>query len=132
MSRHAAISPYLFDADGLADPHLVVREAPQSINGLPKPRIGSKPIDGGNFIFSDEEREAFVQKEPGAAVFLRPLVGGREFLNGGDRWILALHDAPPSILSSLHMVKERIGSVRAFRLSSDSGPTRELPATPRL
>lgn len=130
MSRHVAISPYLFDADVLADPHLVVREAPLPINGLPKLRIGSKPIDGGNYIFSDEEREAFVEKEPGAAAFLRPFVGSREFLNGGNRWILALHDASPSTLSGLPIVKERIARVRAFRLASGSEPTRELAATP--
>ena len=31
-----ALSPYLFDGGGLADPHVVVREAAQPINGLPK------------------------------------------------------------------------------------------------
>ena len=35
-SRHAALSPYLFDAGGLSDPHLVVREesAPINTNGI--------------------------------------------------------------------------------------------------
>ena len=32
-SRHRTISPYLFDADGLADPHLVVRETTRPLNG---------------------------------------------------------------------------------------------------
>lgn len=132
MSRHAAISPYLFDADRLAAPHLVVREAPQSINGLPKIHIGSKPIDGGNYAFTASEREAFIAREPEAAAFLRPFVGSMESLNGGDRWILALHDAPPSSLSRLPMVKERIARVRVFPLAGDSGPTRELAAPPTL
>ena len=33
-SRHAALSPYLFDAGGLSDPHLVVREESTPINGM--------------------------------------------------------------------------------------------------
>ena len=47
-SRHLALSPYLFDAVGLADPHLVVREESRPINGMPQLITGSKPIDGGH------------------------------------------------------------------------------------
>ena len=66
-SRHAALSPYLFDAGGLADPHLTVRETSSPVNGLPKLVIGSKPIDGGHYIFTAEERDAFLVMEPDAA-----------------------------------------------------------------
>ena len=33
-SRHSVLSPYLFDAGGLSDPHLVVREESAPINGM--------------------------------------------------------------------------------------------------
>ena len=33
-SGHAVLSPYLFDASGLSDPHLVVREESAPINRL--------------------------------------------------------------------------------------------------
>jgi len=131
-SQQAALSPYLFDASKLLDPHLVVRRASKPLNGLQKLIIGSKPIDDGQFIFTDKERDEFLAAEPGAAPFLRPYVGSQEFLNGGDRWILALHDAPPSILSTLPRVKERIAKVREVRLKSDSKPTKALAATPTL
>ncbi|MDQ0314134.1 class I SAM-dependent DNA methyltransferase [Amorphus orientalis] len=130
VSTHTALSPYLFDASALADPHLVVRETARPLNGLPKLIIGSKPIDGGHFIFSGAEREEFLAAEPGAAPFLRPYVGSQEFLNGGDRWILALHDAPPEVLNTLPRVKECIAKVRAVRLKSNSKPTQALAATP--
>ena len=64
---HTALSPYLFDAGGLADPHLVVREESHPINGMAKLIIGSKPIDGGNYIFNTEERAALLSMEPDAA-----------------------------------------------------------------
>ena len=131
-SRHAVLSPYLFDAGGLSDPHLVVREESAPINGMGRLIIGSKPIDGGEYIFSTEERTTFVDAEPEAASWLRPFVGAREFLQGGERWILALHDAPPGALARLPRVRERIAAVRAYREVSKSAPTQKLAATPTL
>ena len=94
--------------------------------------IGSKPIDGGHYIFSTEERDAFLETEPDAAPFLRPFVGAREYLQGGKRWILALHDAAPNVLARLPHVRERIVAVRAYRQASKSRPTVKLAETPTL
>ena len=131
-SRHAALSPYLFDAGGLTDPHLTVRSESQPINGMGKLIIGSKPIDQGHYIFDAEERAAFLESEPVAAPFLRPFIGAREYLQGGERWILALHDAPPDVLAKLPRVRERIAAVRAYREASRSAPTQKLAETPTL
>ena len=131
-SRHAALSPYLFDAGGLADPHVVVRETARPINGLPKLVIGSKPIDGGNYIFDAGERAAFLREEPGAESLLRPFVGSREFLQGGRRWILHLADVPPDVLRTLPKVQARVAAVRAYRQASKSRPTQALAETPTL
>ena len=131
-SRHVVLSPYLFDASGLSDPHLVVREESAPINGMGRLIIGSKPIDGGNYIFDASERAAFLGAEPEAARWIRPFIGAREYLQGGERWILALHDAPPEALARLPRVRERIAAVRAYREASKSAPTRKLAATPTL
>ena len=79
-TRHAALSPYLFDAVGLRDPHLAAREESRPINGMARLIIGSKPIDGGHYIFTAEERADFLAREPEAAPLLRPFVGAREYL----------------------------------------------------
>ena len=131
-SVHAAISPYLFDAGGLANPHVVVRETARPLNGWPRMIIGSKPIDGGHYIFKAEERDAFLELESDAKPFLRPYIGSREYLQGGGRFILALHDAPPDVLSRLPLVRERIAAVRAYRAASKSKPTQALALTPKL
>ena len=131
-SRHAVLTPYLFDGGGLADPHLVVREEGRPINGLPRLVIGSKPIDGGHYVFDAEQRAAFLDAEPDAAPLLRPYVGAREYLQGGERWILALHDASPGALARLPRVRERIAAVRDYRESSKSKPTLKLAETPTL
>ena len=131
-SRHAALSSYLFDAGGLTDSRVVVKESARPLNGLPKLIIGSKPIDGGHYIFNIDERTAFLCEEPDAEPYLRPFVGSREFLQGGERWILHLADVPPQILKTLPKVRERIVAVRAYRLASKSKPTQALAATPML
>ena len=131
-TRHATLSPYLFDAGGLSDPHITVREESESLNGMGKLITGSKPIDGGHYIFGIAERTAFLETEPDAAPLLRPFIGAREYLRGGGRWILALHDASPDVLSRLPRVRERITAVRAYRQASKSKPTLELAKTPTL
>ena len=130
--RHTVLSPYLLDAGELSDPHLMVREESAPINGMGRLIIGSKPIDGGNYIFDRVERPAFLEAEPEASQWLRPFIGAREYLQGGERWILALHDAPPEVLARLPRVRERITAVRAYREASKSAPTRKIAATPTL
>ena len=117
-SRHAALSPYLFDASGLSDPRIVVRESARPLNGLPRLLSGSQPIDDGNYIFNADECAAFLQEEPHAVPYLRPFVGSREFLQGGERWILALQDASPTDLRAMPKVVERMQAVRAYRAKS--------------
>ena len=117
-TRHAALSPYLFDAGGLADQHLTVREESRPINGMGKLASGTQPIDDGHYIFGAEGRAAFLAAEPDAAPFLRPYVGAREYLQGGARWILALQGASPTALKKLPWVRERMMSVRDYRSKS--------------
>ena len=131
-SRHAALSPYLFDAGGLSDPHLVVRKEHLPINGMEKLIVGSNPLDAGHYIFTAEERDAFLAGEPDAAPFLCPYIGAREYLQGGERWILALHNASPVVLAGLPRVRERIVAVRAYREASRKTTQQKLAKTPTL
>jgi hypothetical protein len=129
-SRHGELSAYLFDASQVANRHLVVAESSRPLCDVPRLIIGSKPIDGGHYIFEAEERAAFIAAEPGAARFLKPYVGSEEYINGGQRWILTLVNASPSELRAMPTVMERIAAVRQKRLASPSKPTRQLADTP--
>ena len=99
-SRHATLSPYLFDASALANRHLVVKSTAASLSHSPSLVIGSKPIDGGNFIFDALQCKELLKLEPSAKTFLHPFVGAEEYINGGARWILALQKATPQQLRS--------------------------------
>ncbi len=131
-SGHAMITPYLLDGGGLADPHIVVHEESRPINGMRRLLSGSQPIDNGHYIFDRKQREDLLETEPGAATFLRPFVGAREYLQGGERWILDLHDASPARLAQLPHIRAVIAAVRAWRQTSKRKSTLKLAETPTL
>ena len=132
VTSHKAISAYLTGADTMSNPHLTVRSLPQPRNGLPRLVIGSKPVDGGHLIMTDEERKEFLTEEPAAGPWLRPFVGAYEYVRGTHRWILALHNAQPHQLSALPLTTERLQAVADFRSASKDAGTRKLAKTPYL
>ena len=91
---------------------------------------GTQPIDNGHYIFDGEERAAFLEAEPGAESFLRPFVGAREYLQGSERWILALQELSPTALKSLPKVRERMTLVRDYRSKSKRKSTLALADFP--
>ncbi len=131
-TRHAVLSPYLFDAGGLSNPHLTVREESRPMNGMRRLITGSQPIDNGFYIFDSAQRADFLESEPNAEPYLRPFVGAREFLQGGKRWILALQGASPVTLKHLPLVRERMASVHEFRAKSKRKSTLAIADTPTI
>jgi hypothetical protein len=129
-SQHGALTAYLFDAQGVANRHLVVKEESRPINGARKLSSGSQPIDGGHLIFNHTELREFLLTEPTAKQFLRRYVGAEDFINGGERWILALQDASPADLKSMPNVLGRLKEVRKFRLTSQRTSTKAIANQP--
>ncbi|MDS4028160.1 MAG: class I SAM-dependent DNA methyltransferase [Candidatus Contendobacter sp.] len=119
------INPYLVDA---AD--LVIGRREQPICPVPAIGIGNKPIDGGHYLFTPEERDEFLKREPVAAPYFRRWLGADEFLNGYERWCLWLGDCPPEVLKRMPEAMKRVQAVRRYRLDSKSAPTRKLAETP--
>jgi hypothetical protein len=48
---HSALTAYLFEARSSTTRHLVVDRATQPISEVPMMRVGTKPVDGGHYIF---------------------------------------------------------------------------------
>jgi hypothetical protein len=119
------INPYLVDA-----PNVVLPRRSRPICAVPEIGIGNKPIDGGNYLFTTEERDAFIAKEPASAKWFRRWLGADEFLNGYERWCLWLGDCPPSELRAMPESMKRVQAVKALRLASKSPPTQKLAGTP--
>ena len=119
------INPYLVDAPDVMLPNRQMPLCP-----VPQIGIGNKPIDGGNYLFTAEEKAAFLAREPAAAPWFRRWVGADEFINGYERWCLWLGDCPPDKLRAMPEALKRVEAVRKLRLASKSAPTQKLAATP--
>ncbi|MGA7384451.1 MAG: DNA methyltransferase, partial [Methylocella sp.] len=129
-SRHSALTPYLFDASRLADRHLVVRRERNSLSPFPELCVGTKPVDGGHYIFDDSERTLFLRDEPSAANIVLPFIGSTEFINGVSRWILRVNELPPSELRKMPRVMARIAKVRRYRETTSGKLAQSLAKTP--
>ena len=114
------INGYLIDA-----PDVIVESRNKSLCDVPQMVYGNKPTDGGNLIFTPDEKDAFLADEPQAEPFIRPILGAEEFINGTTRYCLWLVDADPALLRRCPKVLERVESVRQFRLASKAEATRK-------
>jgi hypothetical protein len=120
------INPYLLDAPNI---FILSRQKPLQ-NTTVEIGIGNKPIDGGNYLFTKGEKDAFISKQPESEKYFRRWLGSEEFINGIERWVLWLGDAEPNELNKMPRVIERIEAVKQFRLASKSLPTQKLAQTP--
>ncbi len=119
------INPYLVNA-----PDVLIQSRSKPICDVPVMVSGNKPIDGGNYLFTPQEKAEFLQLELNAEKFFKRWLGGVEFLNGIERWYLYLDEASPSELKTMPHVLKRIEAVRQYRLSSPSSSTRKIADYP--
>lgn len=119
------INGYLLDAD-----NIFIASRSKPICDVPEIGIGNKPIDGGNYLFSKADRDAFIQKEPAAEKWFLPWYGAQEFINNKPRFCLWLGNCPPNELRKMPECMKRVEAVRNFRLASTSPGTVKLAEIP--
>jgi hypothetical protein len=119
------ISPYLVEG-----PNAAVTNRSKPLCPIPGIGIGNKPIDDSNYLFTDEEKAAFVRAEPSSKTYFKRWYGSEEFINGRPRWCLWVGDCSPNELRKMPKVMQRVEGVKRFRLKSKSAPTQRLAETP--
>ena len=119
------INAYLMDA-----PNVFIESRNTPLNGVLSMSSGGKPVEGGYYIFTDDEKNAFLKKEPSAQTYFRKFVGSDDFINGYTRWCLWLHDVSPSDIRKLPECMKRVNSVHDYRLESKKAATRAAAAAP--
>jgi len=140
--RPAACTPTIYNADGTTEhakninaylldgENIFVESRNTPICDVPEIGIGNKPIDDGNYLFSEEEKSDFIKKEPKSEQYFRPWVGSDEFINNKKRYCLWLGDANPLELTKMPLVMKRINAVKKFRLKSKSEGTNKIADKP--
>lgn len=121
------INPYLVDAK-----EFLIDKKLNPICSVPKMCFGNMPLDGGNLLLTDEEKNDLIRREPQIAKLIKPLISAFEFLNGIKRWCLWLVDAEPFEVKQSPEIMKRVELVKKFRLSSIAPSTQKFASTPTL
>lgn len=128
------ISPYIMST---ATPNLIVMKSAKPLNGLRPIRDGAVPLDGGNLTFEDNSVDdfkntvKFLEKEPQAKQWLRPLIDADDFISGRRRWVLYLKDADLSDLKKNYPeTMKHVLATRDYRLSCTRKATQLLASKP--
>ena len=122
------INPYLIDA-----PDVLISSRGAALCAVPRMTAGNKPSDGGNFILSQEERDALIAKDESIAPCVRRYVGSKDFINNDEvRYCLWLKGVSPALYRKNAEVVRRLEAVKQMRLASSAAPTRALAEKPYL
>lgn len=121
------LNPYLLDA-----PDVVIESRNKPLCDVPEMKSGGKPVDGGYLIFTDEEKQDFIKKEPSSIKYFHRFTSGENYIKNKMGWCLWLVNASPHDIQKMPLVKQRINKVRDFRLKSKKEATRKCAETPSI
>ena len=121
------INAYLLDA-----PTVFIESRKKPISDIPEMLYGNKPTDGGYLFVTPEELETVSKDEPEIRKYVRQIYGATEFINNKLRYCLWLVGVSPAEIRKSKFIRERVESVRAFRLSSPKEATKKSAESPAL
>lgn len=119
------INPYLVEA-----PNILIESRTEPLCNTPKMGIGNKPIDGGYYLFTENEKKEFIKKEPNSEKWFKEWYGSQEFIENKPRYCLWLKHCPPNELRKMPECIKRMEEVKKFRLNSKSEGTRKIAQEP--
>ena len=109
---------------------IVVEKASRPIGGLARMDFGSKPVDGGNLLLSDDEVDALGLSDTQREKFIHPIFGSAEFIRGISRSCIWITDETLAEAESIPTLARRIEAVRRMRLASSKVATVNIANVP--
>ena len=107
--------------------NIFIEQKTTSISGLPKINHGNMPADGGLFLFTPDEKQTFIDKEPKSEKWFKKLISVQEHLNGRERWCLWLENISEQELEDMPEVKIIVQKVKKIREKSSRPQLAEIP-----
>lgn len=120
-SKVQHINTYLIDSE-----QNFVSSKSKPISQLPKIAFGSMPIDDGNLVVTQDERD----NNPSMIPYLKQFIGAAEFINGRMRYCLWIPDNRLDDARQVSAIELRLVSVAKIRSDSKRKDTNKLAATP--
>lgn len=96
------------------------------ISKIPNMCFGSMPNDGGHLMLSEEEYIDLQSNQPEILEFIRPVLGGHEFLNHINRYCIWIDEKDLQRAEKNDWIKSRIENVKTYRENSDREATQKL------
>ncbi len=93
---------------------------------------GSQPTDGGNLIFSLDERKELIKKYPVVEKFLKRYISADDYINNKWRYCLWLKGISPSEYRNIPPILKRLEMVAECRRKSPTTSVRRDADTPML
>ena len=128
------INPYLIEGKTV-----FINPIQKSISGFPEMIKGSSPVDDGNLIFSEIERDNLIMQNKEIKHYIKKYIGADEFVNGKIRYCLLFPTSDnfeniilPSLLKKSIILKNRLDNIKKFRLSSAKEATQKYALKPHL
>jgi hypothetical protein len=98
--------------------NVIIEKRSKPLSPINLMTYGNKPVDGGNLILSDTEKNDLVSKYPNITIAIKRLLGSNEFINQIDRWCLWIYDDHLTDVTRCPSVKKRIEAVYSMRVAS--------------
>ncbi len=120
------IGPYLINSTKTIVTKRMKPASPQ----LPDMPKGNMPYDSQYLLLDKSARDDLVERSPNAIKYLKRIVGSDEFINNIERWCLWIADDELEEAINIPEIKDRINSVREFRLSKSDKNAQKLALRP--
>jgi hypothetical protein len=121
------INQYLIDAK-----EIIITPRTNPISNNPKIGVGSALLDGGNLIFTDEEKNDILKIEPDLKILIKRFWSADEFINNKIKWCFWLKNVSPEIIAKSNILKSKINEIKKFRLKSNRPKTVQMAEFPYL
>lgn len=92
--------------------------------------LGNMPKDGGHLLLLPEERANIIGQFPEANQYIRRFIGSQEAIKGIERYCLWISDDEADEAAKIEPIRVRLEGVRAMRLASPAGSTRDYANRP--
>lgn len=119
------INAYLINIDDI-----LVEGRNKPICKVPAMIKGFQPTDNGLLIFSDEEKNDFVLKEPQSEKWFKPFISAKKHITGIKQWCLWLVNISPREINEMPLVRNTIKELKEWReVQPKSGDAYKLKDT---
>ena len=119
------ITPYITEGN-----NIIVSKHLNPISDFPGIMMGCKPVDGGNLIMDNLQKDDLLGKYPNASKWIKKLFSSADYIKGYIRFCLWIPDEERKEAEENPIIKERMDRTAKMRLSSDDEGANKLALKP--